>query len=498
MYSIIMLLNLTIHVEDNVMVPESIRKIKRPANTIVQATKNPNVYMVIKRIGCKYVEGRRIPINGSVIGHIIDGKYVEKQEPGKKRISTREIHLLRYGSVAFADSVGESLYDSLKKNFHPKDAENIYCLALLRAAFGDIKDYQIQDRYEKSWACRILPGCAVSRNSVSKLLSDLGKSYDLLVSFMKQRIKEAVGEETRILIDGMLKNDSSKVDSFSGFSYKGRIKGTKDMSILAAVDAKRKEPLAIKIYPGNLPDAANIADFIEEFSIEGGLEISDKGIPLEKAKVQFSDGKVGFLHPVRRNSKKQEKLGLFKTLSPLKTEEGTLLASKAKDDRDGYFYYLFRDIPRARKEESDYVLHGSKKGNFDSTGYEEKSKTFGTICFVSNMDLDTKDVYEYYKTRWEIELIFRTYKGILDMNTTREHDNYTTIGSEFVNYLSTIMACRMKNRITEEGLFGSFTFRDVMERLNDCIKTSEDENGDDWKLCSLSKKDRELLDKLGL
>ena len=31
------------------MAPESIRKIKRPLNSIVQAAKNPNVYMVIKR-----------------------------------------------------------------------------------------------------------------------------------------------------------------------------------------------------------------------------------------------------------------------------------------------------------------------------------------------------------------------------------------------------------------------------------------------------------------
>ena len=68
------------------MVPESVRKIKRPSNTIVQATRNPNVYMVIKRIGCKYVEGRRIPVNGPIIGYIIDGKYVEKQKSGKKSV----------------------------------------------------------------------------------------------------------------------------------------------------------------------------------------------------------------------------------------------------------------------------------------------------------------------------------------------------------------------------------------------------------------------------
>lgn len=61
------------------MVPESIRKIQRPVNTIVQATKNPNVFMVIKRIGCKNIGGRRVPVNGPVVGHIVDGRYVEKK-----------------------------------------------------------------------------------------------------------------------------------------------------------------------------------------------------------------------------------------------------------------------------------------------------------------------------------------------------------------------------------------------------------------------------------
>lgn len=53
------------------------------------------------------------------------------------------------------------------------------------------------------------------------------------------------------------------------------------MSILTAVDAKKK-PLVINFYPGNLPDASNISDFIDEFTVKVGLEIFDKGIPLEK------------------------------------------------------------------------------------------------------------------------------------------------------------------------------------------------------------------------
>ena len=51
-------------------------------------------------------------------------------------------------AVTFVHSVGGDLYASLKQRFNPQDEENLYGLALLRAAFGDIKDYQMQDRYE--------------------------------------------------------------------------------------------------------------------------------------------------------------------------------------------------------------------------------------------------------------------------------------------------------------------------------------------------------------
>lgn len=65
------------------MIDESIREVKRPRNTVVKATKKPNVYMAIQRIGCKYDRGRRLPQNGKVIGHIIDGAYVGKTDAKK-------------------------------------------------------------------------------------------------------------------------------------------------------------------------------------------------------------------------------------------------------------------------------------------------------------------------------------------------------------------------------------------------------------------------------
>lgn len=476
------------------MVPEYIRQIERPKNTIVQATKHDNIFLVIERIGCRYDKGRRLPVNGSVIGHIIDGRYVSKDKT-RKRLSLRSEHLLKYGNIAFADNVGRELYTSLNDIFEQSDANKMYVIALIRTGFGDVKDYQVSDKYNKSWAKILYPNLPLSKNVIGKLLENIGKSYDLIVRYMKQRLDDTVKAGTKILIDGMLKNDNSYINRFSGFSYKGRIKGTKDISIITAIDAEKKEPLCVKVYPGNLPDYTNTRDFINEFSIKDGLEITDKGFPLEKITEQFKDKKVGFLHPIKRSRKTPETLNMYNTMVPVKTEDGTIMGSEAYDEDSQLYYYLFRDNKRAGIEEKDFISKKEEK-DFDSLDYVKKRKKFGTICFESNIKVSLHDVYKYYALRWEIELVFRMYKNILSLNTTRVHNDWSVIGTEFINYLSTIMICRMKNRIKETELDKKYTFNEIIDRLSDVIKISNNEEADDWHFCSMSEKDRILVEKL--
>ncbi len=473
------------------MIDENIKKIERPKNTILKATKNPNVYMVIERIGCKYDHGRRLPQNGKVIGHVIDGAYVGKTD-AKKKLSERAITVTRYGSVAFADKMGRDLIASLDQVYAPNDAMNIYNLALMRASFGDVKDYQIEEKYEKSYASILYPKRAVSKNSVSKLIEQLGSDFAGIHQFMENRVKEMVTESTKILIDGMLKNNTTNVNSFAGFSYKGRIKGTTDISIICAIDAEKKEPICTKVYRGNLPDCVNSADFFEEFNLPNGLAITDKGLDPSKIKEKYPDSKIAYLCPIKRGSKVISKLGLSKGLEYVPGGEKHILGKKSK--QGDVFYYSFVDLDRKSKEEHDYV--GGKRDKMDPAKYEKKKDAFGSVTFKSNLDLTLKEVYDYYALRWQIELIFRMYKGILSLNTTRVHDNPSVIGTEFINFLSVIMTCRMKNRLNELGCFKNDSFGNILDRLSNIIKTSTD--GKEWKFCTLNAKEKDLLEKLGI
>ena len=114
------------------------------------------------------------------------------------------------------------------------------------------------------------------------------------------------------------------------------------------------------------------------------------------------------------------------------------------------------------------------------------------------MKLTLPEVYQYYALRWEIELLFKTYKSVLSMQTTREHDDDSVIGSEFVNFLSVIMTCRMKNRLGELGYLSDNSYGEMLDRLTDITKTSIDPGLEEWTLSTMNADDKELLEKLGL
>ena len=87
-----------------------------------------------------------------------------------------------------------------------------------------------------------------------------------------------------------------------------------------------------------------------------------------------------------------------------------------------------------------------QEGNFDSAGYEEKSKTFGTICFMSNRDFDTKDVYGGYR------------HGSAEVAITRELSHRLN-GHYSLNYVYT----SLKKKILNELGVDKLSIEDVVE-----------------------------------
>ena len=107
----------------------------------------------------------------------------------------------------------------------------------------------------------------------------------------------------------------------------------------------------------------------------------------------------------------------------------------------GRFLYSFRDTHQAELEEHSFAEH-AKKHEFDSAAYLRKKAAFGTIVFESDQDLDPEVVYRCYEDRWQIELVFRRYKNDECLDQTGVQGDFSVIGSEFINFISTTLTCR--------------------------------------------------------
>ena len=99
-------------------IPKEILEIERPVNTVVKASRTPDVYSVVKRTS-KRIPGKKNPqpIELGVIGKIAHGRYIPNPEK-----PIYEVDFKIYGPTALCHKVGQSIYDDLLRFYQIEDA----------------------------------------------------------------------------------------------------------------------------------------------------------------------------------------------------------------------------------------------------------------------------------------------------------------------------------------------------------------------------------------
>ena len=479
-------------------IPEEIRAIPRPKNTVVIAYgKNKNLYAVRQRTGCIYKNGRRLPVSGEIIGHIINNEYVPLTVTPITPVSQSPIELKGWGAVALANSVAASLLDELCTVYSRSDALKIYCVALLRVCNPGIKDRELKDAYEESFLSELYPNVALSKNTICVFWKNLGKAYSRIVSYMSLRVA-AVEAGHHLIIDGTLKANQSTVNTLSEFSRKARVKGSKDISILYAYDLETMEPICSKCFPGNMIDSTAYESFLAEYKIKKGIIVGDKGFPSSCAIEHFEKNvDLHYLNPLKRDSRYITPCNLLIYTGQLPGHE-TVMYKKAKaNDCENKWLYSFRYAEQAYKEESSWLHRSAENEDFDISDYDKESLLFGTLILESDLDMTPLDAFLAYESRWEIELVMRYYKQACEFDETRVHNDYSIIASEFCNLLASIITHRLLVLFDRTRLLEKRTYREIMKILRKAKKCRMDDNGD-WNLVKMNPSQIKILQELNL
>ena len=480
-------------------VPDYIRNIPRPVNTIVEdnGREGPNRFAVRERLSTRYVPGGNPqPRNGKVIGHIRDGKFVPKQE----KTSASGPDMLSYGASAFVKSVSRDLLDDLMEVYPIKDAYMIMAIATMRIIKPSISNGRLSSEYSRTFVCRDYPGIGMSPNTVSDFLQRLGQDGGKRRMFYQKRAMK-VAADHHVAIDGMLKQDTSIVNDLSAFSYKARVKGCRDVSVIYAYDIEAMEPICAEVFPGNSIDAVSYRSFILDNDIRNGIIIADKGFPPIQIIKELGDRPgLHFLTPIKRNDSRIGNNDML-TFEGVLEGIGDHVLYKKCCIKGGRFLYAYKSARKAAIEEADYLARREKNRDFVSSKYENKRSVFGVIVFESDLDIDPRTAYLCYDERWVLELVFRQYKNDQCLDRTSVQGDFSLIGSEFINFISTVTTCRLIGRARDAGLLNKMSYKDLMDDLSSAwriVDSPEQPKSDDGCWVHTIKSVFEELEALGL
>lgn len=479
-------------------VSEKIRSVDRPKNTIVDDSGRDGVnrYSVRVRAGVKYVKnGNPQPGNGKVIGHIINERFV----PITERMSDVP-DSLSYGTAALAKSISDDIFDDLLSVYPPNESAMIITVAMLKVLRPGIAANRYSTHYGRTFVSKYYPNVALSKNSVGLLFKRLGMNGAKRRTFYSSRIAR-VASDHHIAIDGTLKQDTSNVNDLSAFSYKARVKGCKDVSVLYAYEIETMEPLCAEVFPGNSIDASSFSAFINDNNINKGIIVADKGFPLSTISEDLkSRPELHFILPIRRVDHKILENDML-NFNEVITGTDKNVVGKKVELKNGKFLYAFKDSYLASKEECSFIAKSKKRKSFDNEKYMSHKDKYGVIVFESDLSLTLSQIYKGYEDRWLLELLFAQYKGEEDLDSTNVQGDFSLIGLEFVNFIATLMTSRMVRKASNAKLLDVMTYGDLMEDLSSAWRQSDSTalpSSYDKKWVHTLPYVLELLEKLGL
>lgn len=485
-------------------VPESVRQVIRPKNTVVIDTGSNGIhrYVVRERNGSICLKGRNpMPRNGKTIGHIINLKFVPKKQDVEK-LTLDKPEWLSYGASALVYSLGHDILSDLLEVYDAKTSYSIMAIAATKIT-DESKDCSLSEDYNSSFNSIFYPGVPLSTGTVHDLQKKLGANFTKRINFYKKRI-ESVSKEHHIVIDGMLKQDSSIVNDLSSYSRRSHIKQYKEISIIYAYNLELMEPVCAQVFSGNIIDASAYETFLSQNDIKKGIIIADKGFPPSKISSILEKNKdLHFITPLKRNSK------IIQTYNMTEDFEGPVvgidedIVYKKCRLQNGRYLYSFRNPSLAANEETNYIKNSKIKNTFDQDKYNKYVSKCGVIVFESDLDLAPYAVYRSYKERWVIELVFKRYKNDLYFNTTRVHNDYTVLGAEFINFIASIITSRIVKKAEDVKILEKYTYGDIItnlkrswrKRTTDC---NQPPSIDDNLWMNTTQKAFEILASLGL
>lgn len=446
-----------------------------------------------------YDKDRKRPrkVSGSLLGSITekDGfipSAKRKLEEGAGVGISGGILCKEYG-VARLVSEEFSLYlDTLREIFREewKDIVAItYCRFIYRCPLKSIPF-----RLNSSFLPELLDMRPFGEKHASGVLNRLGEQRGLMLDYMRSFI----GKGEYVLMDANDIFSSSSQIQLARKGYNSRLHYDMHFDLMYIYSSEHKMPVYYRLLPGNVRDVKAFKNCLLESGIQEAVVIADKGFYSQANVELLLEEAFRFVLPLKRDNTLIPYGSLvqntFKESGVYFEQEKRIIWGKKYPLEQGLELHVYLDEQLRAKEDTDYLVRiKTQPEKYTLQQYYQKRNRFGTIALLTNLNDSEENLYQTYKSRMDIELMFDSMKNVLQADHTYMQNQQTLQGWMFVNHLALQWYQHLYIQLKEKQLLKKVSVNDYIQLLTD-VKQIKINNT--WHLNEFTSQTRKLLEKL--
>lgn len=437
-------------------------------------------------------------VSGKLLGRITENGLIPSGKRQLERASKPDfIHkpvCKEYGVSLLVSQMFAKYIRTLQKVFpdHWKQLVAIaYCRFIYRCPLKNIPF-----RLSQSFLHEFLGFPKFNEKTSSSVLKAVGTMQGQMLSYMKSFI----ARDEYLLMDLTHVFSNSGLMTLSCKGYNNQMNFDPQINLMYLYSAKSRMPVYYRILPGNIREVKAFKNCLLEAELNDAVIVADKGFYSKKNIELLLQEQLRFILPLKRdNSIIDYSLLVDNTF---KQEDAYFEHEKRIIWYQKYSYgdlslFIFLDDSLKLKEEKDYLRRTeTHPEQYNIKEYHRKRNTFGTIALLTDFQRKPAvDVYETYKSRMTIELLFDSMKNVMEADHTYMQDEQTLKGWMFVNHITLQWYQHLYIELKKKNLLKAYSVNDYIQMLTDLKKVKINEK---WYFNEITSQSLKMIDKLGI
>jgi len=443
-----------------------------------------------------------------------------KDELRRKSEQLPQVDIKTFGVFNLFSELMKEEISSMREVFEGEACEKLFSFSMMRWAYQTpIKRasyYHSHDLCSEYWSTKSMSDKLVSSN-----LKYFGENREKVVTWMKTLLNDVHEDEQNfVLMDSTHSLSVSDNLAVNAKGYNPNFNFDKQIRLMYLFSAQMKQPVYYRLVNGNITDVKSMSLSIKEMNVRNRVVfIADKGFFSAENVAMMEEEKLSYMIPLQRNNLLIDYLPLqnanFKKEMQYFTFQDRIIWYYSYQNGD-YKMITFLDEMLRVNEEKDYLNRvNSHPETHTKNEFDEKLHRFGTFTMVYNVKIQPESntqkpkrnkkqekeksfeqtIYESYKQRNEIEVMFDSYKNYLDADVSYMQNRYVLEGWLFANFIAMIAYYKLYVRLRQSEQLSKYSPKDIIEQSKAIYKMKI---RGVWHCSEITEKTKKLFAKIGI